>query len=97
MTQPAPRPRSENPQDSHHPDQQQCREFGEMCVNALVQVSVAVAHLRYARPVCGDLIDRAKDKRLRVKGPVRLPTKILKITTRKSVNHAHSCRHMPLD
>ncbi|KAI9440124.1 40S ribosomal protein S20 [Lactarius indigo] len=31
-----------------------------------------------------DLINRAKDKQLRVKGPVRLPTKVLKITTRKT-------------
>lgn len=31
-----------------------------------------------------DLINRAKDRDLRVKGPVRLPTKILKHTTRKS-------------
>jgi len=36
--------------------------------------------------VSGDLINRAKDKQLRVKGPVRLPTKVLKITTRKTVN-----------
>lgn len=35
--------------------------------------------------VSNDLINRAKDKNLRVKGPVRLPTKVLKITTRKSV------------
>lgn len=34
--------------------------------------------------VCGDLVNRAKDKQLRVKGPVRLPTKVLKITTRKT-------------
>ena len=31
-----------------------------------------------------DLIKGAKDKRLKVKGPVRLPTKVLRITTRKS-------------
>ena len=37
------------------------------------------------RPVTADLINRAKDKELRVKGPVRLPTKVLKITTRKTV------------
>jgi ribosomal protein S10 len=37
------------------------------------------------RAVSGDLINRAKDKQLFVKGPVRLPTKVLKITTRKSV------------
>jgi small subunit ribosomal protein S20e len=36
-------------------------------------------------PVSNDLINRAKDKQLRVKGPVRLPTKVLKITTRKTV------------
>jgi ribosomal protein uS10 len=34
--------------------------------------------------VCSELIDRAKNKELRVKGPVRLPTKCLKITTRKT-------------
>ncbi|VVA40378.1 PREDICTED: 40S [Prunus dulcis] len=34
--------------------------------------------------VCIDLVRGAKDKRLRVKGPVRMPTKILHITTRKS-------------
>jgi small subunit ribosomal protein S20e len=34
--------------------------------------------------VCADLIARAKEKDLKVKGPVRLPTKVLKITTRKT-------------
>jgi small subunit ribosomal protein S20e len=34
--------------------------------------------------VCQELIERAKSKDLRVKGPVRLPTKTLKITTRKT-------------
>lgn len=34
--------------------------------------------------VCADLVKGAKDKLLRVKGPVRMPTKVLKITTRKS-------------
>jgi ribosomal protein uS10 len=34
--------------------------------------------------VCADLISRAKDRELRVKGPVRLPTKVLKHTTRKT-------------
>jgi small subunit ribosomal protein S20e len=34
--------------------------------------------------VCTDLVRGAKDKRLRVKGPVRMPTKVLKITTRKA-------------
>ena len=34
--------------------------------------------------VCADLIRGAKDKSLKVKGPVRIPTKVLHITTRKS-------------
>lgn len=34
--------------------------------------------------VCGELIDRAKSKELRVKGPVRMPTKNLKVSTRKT-------------
>ena len=36
--------------------------------------------------VCNDLITRAKDKQLKVKGPVRIPTKVLRITTRKTPN-----------
>ena len=39
---------------------------------------------RLVRTVCADLIKGAKDKLLKVKGPVRLPTKVLRITTRKS-------------
>ena len=34
--------------------------------------------------MCKDLINGAKTKQLKAKGPVRLPTKILHITTRKS-------------
>lgn len=32
------------------------------------------------------MINRAKDKELKVKGPVRMPTKVLRITTRKTPN-----------
>ena len=34
--------------------------------------------------VCADLIKGAKEKNLKVKGPVRMPTKVLRITTRKT-------------
>lgn len=37
-----------------------------------------------ATAVCAELIKGAKDKELKVKGPVRMPTKTLRITTRKS-------------
>ena len=40
----------------------------------------------YLCAVCADLIRGAKDKQLRIKGPVRMPTKLLKITTRKTPN-----------
>ncbi|KAF9591728.1 hypothetical protein IFM89_006074 [Coptis chinensis] len=33
---------------------------------------------------CADLMTGAKTKALKVKGPVKIPTKVLKITTRKS-------------
>merc|ERR1711966_146414 len=36
--------------------------------------------------VCGDLKKGALDKKLNVSGPVRLPTRKLKITTRKAPN-----------
>ena len=34
--------------------------------------------------MCADLICGAKDKSLKMKGPVRIPTKVLQITTRKA-------------
>lgn len=34
--------------------------------------------------MCTEIVDRAKNKDLRAKGPVRLPTKTLKVTTRKT-------------
>lgn len=41
------------------------------------------AAVRSLPAVCSDLIKGAKDKNLKVKGPVRMPTRVLKITTRK--------------
>lgn len=40
--------------------------------------------LLFVPKVCADLIKGAKEKELRVKGPVRMPTKTLRITTRKT-------------
>ena len=41
----------------------------------------AVKHLEEA---CNEMITRAKNKGYETRGPVRIPTKILRITTRKS-------------
>lgn len=39
---------------------------------------------KFCISVCSDLIRGAKDKMLRVKGPIRMPTKKLRITCRKT-------------
>uniref|UniRef100_A0A2R9B769 Small ribosomal subunit protein uS10 n=1 Tax=Pan paniscus TaxID=9597 RepID=A0A2R9B769_PANPA len=47
-----------------------------------VEPEVAIHRIRIT--VCADLIRRAKEKNLKVKGPVRMPTKTLRITTKKT-------------
>lgn len=52
------------------------------CRNWKWRVNDRVLFFAYA--VCADLIRGAKEKQLKVKGPVRMPTKVLRITTRKA-------------
>ncbi|KAL1749216.1 ribosomal protein S10p/S20e-domain-containing protein [Schizophyllum fasciatum] len=49
-----------------------------------IRITLTSSNVRNLEKFSGDLINRAKDKQLRVKGPVRLPTKVLTITTRKT-------------
>lgn len=49
-----------------------------------IRITLTSRDVKSLEKVCTDLIRGAKDKELRVKGPVRMPTKTLKITTRKS-------------
>ncbi|XP_028803399.1 40S ribosomal protein S20-2 [Neltuma alba] len=49
-----------------------------------IRITLSSKHVKNLEKVCADLVRGAKDKRLRVKGPVRMPTKVLHITTRKS-------------
>lgn len=51
-----------------------------------IRITLTSRKVQSLEKVCTELIDRAKSKDLRVKGPVRLPTKNLKITTRKTPN-----------
>ena len=51
-----------------------------------IRITLTSKNVKNLEKVCADLIHRAKGKDLRVKGPVRLPTKILKISTRKTPN-----------
>lgn len=49
-----------------------------------IRITLTSRNVQSLEKVCRELIERAKTKDLRVKGPVRLPTKKLKITTRKT-------------
>ena len=49
-----------------------------------IRITLTSRKVQSLEKVCQELIERAKSKDLRVKGPVRLPTKSLKITTRKT-------------
>ncbi|KZS92359.1 40S ribosomal protein S20 [Sistotremastrum niveocremeum HHB9708] len=49
-----------------------------------IRITLTSSNVRNLEKFCADLVNRANDKQLRVKGPVRLPTKVLKITTRKT-------------
>ncbi|KAG5437127.1 hypothetical protein PCANB_001103, partial [Pneumocystis canis] len=49
-----------------------------------IRITLTSRNVKNLEKVCSDLTRRAKDKNLRVKGPVRLPTKVLRVTTRKT-------------
>ncbi|KAG0654888.1 40S ribosomal protein S20 [Rhodotorula mucilaginosa] len=52
--------------------------------NHKIRITLTSRNVKNLEKVCGDLVNRSKDKDLRVKGPVRLPTKRLHIVTRKT-------------
>jgi len=49
-----------------------------------IRITLTSRKVKELEKVCEDLIKGARTKRLRHSGPVRLPTKVLRITTRKS-------------
>ncbi|KAL7417179.1 ribosomal protein S10p/S20e-domain-containing protein [Mrakia frigida] len=49
-----------------------------------IRITLTSRNVKNLEKFSNDLINRAKDKDLRVKGPIRMPTKVLKITTRKT-------------
>ncbi|KAL2270712.1 hypothetical protein VTJ83DRAFT_83 [Remersonia thermophila] len=60
------------------------KDFGEAPKVHKIRITLTSRKVAALEKVCTELIERAKNKDLRVKGPVRLPTKRLKITTRKT-------------
>ena len=60
------------------------KEFGEGPKTHKIRITLTSRKVQSLEKVSTELIDRAKSKSLRVRGPVRLPTKTLKISTRKT-------------
>ncbi|POS84220.1 Ribosomal protein S10 [Erysiphe pulchra] len=58
--------------------------YGEAPKTHKIRITLTSRKVQSLEKVCQELVDRAKTKDLRVKGPVRLPTKTLKISTRKT-------------
>ncbi|KAG6042798.1 40S ribosomal protein S20, partial [Claviceps sp. LM77 group G4] len=49
-----------------------------------IRITLSSRKVNILEKVCTEILERSKSKDLRVKGPVRLPTQTLKITTRKT-------------
>ena len=49
-----------------------------------IRITLTSRNVKNLEKVCNDLIKGARDKNLRVSGPVRLPTRTLRITCRKT-------------
>ena len=60
------------------------KDFGEGPKIHKIRITLTSRNVSSLEKVSSELIERAKSKDLRVKGPVRLPTKHLKISTRKT-------------
>lgn len=52
--------------------------------NEHIRIILASRKLKSLEKICKDIISKGKFKNLKIKGPINIPTKILKINTRKS-------------
>jgi len=58
--------------------------FGGEATVHRIRITLTSRKVKELERVCRDLINGAKSKNCNVQGPVRLPTKVLRITTRKT-------------
>ncbi|KAK5582979.1 hypothetical protein RB653_004569 [Dictyostelium firmibasis] len=49
-----------------------------------ISITLTSRNPKSLEKVCADIISLAKNKKVKAKGPIRIPNKVLKITTRKS-------------
>jgi len=77
-------PKSTSPTSTKMSFQKPEKDFGEGPKIHKIRITLTSRKVVSLEKVCTELLERAKSKNLRVKGPVRLPTKTLKVTTRKT-------------
>ncbi|GAV06633.1 hypothetical protein RvY_16589 [Ramazzottius varieornatus] len=49
-----------------------------------IRITLTSTNVEALEKVCAEFVQKSKERKVRVKGPVRIPTKILRITTRKT-------------
>ena len=54
-----------------------------LCLNSL-RMTLRSRDVKPLEAACAEIVSRAKNQEFETKGPVRIPTKILRITTRKT-------------
>ena len=59
-----------------------------------IRITLTSRKVQSLEKVCTELIERAKGKQLRVKGPVRLPTKVLKVCSLSNFYCSRRCRRV---
>lgn len=69
---------------AYAPKKEVAGEEGPAPVIHRVRITLTSRNVKNIEKVCSDLKNAAAIQKLKVTGPVRMPTKVLKITTRKS-------------
>jgi len=83
-TQQTPTPQTQTSQSQAPPPQKPKQQVSDQPEKHRIRITLTSRNVKSLEKVCNDLIRGAKDQKLVVKGPVRLPTKVLRITTRKT-------------
>lgn len=60
------------------------KKAGEDVQTHKIRITMSSRNGKALEKVCSDLMTRAKEQSIKTRGPVRLPTRTLRITTRKS-------------
>ncbi|TQS33555.1 hypothetical protein Golomagni_06096 [Golovinomyces magnicellulatus] len=74
----------EAPNGNPSPESVQLLTYLALQKSHKIRITLSSRKVQTLEKVCSEIIDRSKSKDLRFKGPVRLPTKTLKVTTRKT-------------